>query len=114
DGLTRGQRLRKGALEQDLREHRLGRDPDALADENEAGGRGEQGGDAMWGAKRLPRAVQRRESWEEGGPRSRRWRLTLLPLPFRQAGKGVCGREHDPEKWVPVFGQDHAPSIRHD
>jgi len=20
-------------------------------------------------------------------------------------------REHDPEKWVPVFGKDHAPAI---
>src|SRR4051812_36421726 len=22
-----------------------------------------------------------------------------------------CGLEHDPEKWVPVFGKDHAPTI---
>jgi hypothetical protein len=22
--------------------------------------------------------------------------------------------EHDPEKWVPVFGKDHAPTIEHD
>src|SRR5262249_44418324 len=23
----------------------------------------------------------------------------------------LCGLEHDPEKWVPVFGKDHAPPI---
>src|SRR5262249_2946729 len=22
-----------------------------------------------------------------------------------------CGLEHDPEKWAPVFGKDHAPAI---
>jgi hypothetical protein len=22
--------------------------------------------------------------------------------------------EHDPEKWVPVFGKDHAPQLEHD
>jgi hypothetical protein len=22
--------------------------------------------------------------------------------------------EHDPEKWTPVFGKDHAPPIEHD
>jgi hypothetical protein len=29
----------------------------------------------------------------------------------RQAGKARRGRgsAHDPEKWVPVFGKDHAP-----
>src|SRR5262245_20223315 len=24
----------------------------------------------------------------------------------------VPGLEHDPEKWIPVFGKDHAPTIR--
>jgi hypothetical protein len=24
----------------------------------------------------------------------------------------VAGLEHDPEKWEPVFGEDHAPTIR--
>jgi hypothetical protein len=24
--------------------------------------------------------------------------------------KGISAREHDPEKWEPVFGKDHAQS----
>jgi len=25
--------------------------------------------------------------------------------------RGALAAEHDPEKWIPVFGKDHAPTI---
>jgi hypothetical protein len=27
-------------------------------------------------------------------------------------GAAAVALQHDPEKWVPVFGKDHAPTIR--
>ena len=37
------------------------------------------------------------------------------PLWAGRAGTSLgvrrCGLEHDPEKWIPVFGKDHAPTI---
>jgi hypothetical protein len=26
---------------------------------------------------------------------------------------GEAPLEHDPEKWIPVFGKDHAPPVEH-
>jgi hypothetical protein len=31
------------------------------------------------------------------------------PSPFPCGGR-PRGLEHDPEKWIPVFGKDHAPT----
>src|SRR5438270_600573 len=41
------------------------------------------------------------------GMTGRAWRIPLY------ATNGLCscpGTAHDPEKWVPVFGKDHAPT----
>ena len=44
----------------------------------------------------IPRALRRRlEAVDRGGP----------------APRGCAQLEHDPEKWVPVFGKDHAPAL---
>ena len=70
--------------------------------------------------RRLPRrmarawrSVPRRGLRQRGGgaedarPRRRR----ADPAPRR--GRGLCARlKHDPEKWRPVFGKDHAPTKR--
>src|ERR1043166_5370130 len=37
--------------------------------------------------------------------------IRLAAVPWHAgAGIGTDGLEHDPEKWVPVFGKDHAPA----
>jgi hypothetical protein len=33
---------------------------------------------------------------------------------LRSARGGRRAIEHNPEKWIPVFGKDHAPTIEHD
>jgi hypothetical protein len=30
---------------------------------------------------------------------------------FRAHGYAAAWLEHDPEKWIPVFGKDHAPPM---
>jgi hypothetical protein len=56
----------------------------------------DQDGHARLTRKRL---IQGRRRLGKNGPDCEVARTTPMP------------REHDPEKWVPVFGKDHAPTI---
>ena len=59
-------------------------------------------GNAGWSSSRLRAPVAMR--WRHGRPAAR---LSLNALNSREAGLAMP--EHDPEKWDPVFGKDHAP-----
>jgi hypothetical protein len=42
------------------------------------------------------------------------WSRIILPfgVPESWGAEDASQLQHDPEKWVPVFGKDHAPTIR--
>ena len=57
-------------------------------------------------ALRIPVATLR--NWEQGRVRPDPAARSLLLAVYRSPKAVLAALKHDPEKWLPVFGKDHA------
>jgi hypothetical protein len=64
----------------------------------------------MRSAVRLRRQFQKSHNYYPGVAILRGDRVTGNVSEFRGAKRQHFALEHDPEKWMPVFGKDHAQS----